>query len=454
MLRVVNRIRRFVSDTGSYHNRIARGFLWVSFFVVIGKLAGAGKEMAVAWRYGVSEKVDAYVFIVSLVNWPVAVWFSVLSVILIPLVIKHKQDDASTLQSFGAEILGLTLVLGAVLAGVAWWGIPVLLASGWVGFSEEVLEQAFAMVSPLVLLLPIGCVVSLFSVWMMACGRHRNTLLEALPALAILVALVLPIGWIPEPLVWGTLGGTALQLAGLGWYLRRAGELHVPVFAMQSSVWLGFWGGFGIMVIGQVMSSFAGLIDQFFAANLGEGAVSTLSYANRILALILGIGAAAIGRATLPIFSEARVTPDVEVKVLAMTWAKWMFIAGLGIAVFTAVGASAIVELLFERGEFTSENTRSVAAVFSYSLFQIPFYFGALVLVSALASGGHYALIALSGVMNLFIKVGMAYLLVRQFQLIGLVLATSAMYASSAVLLYFAVRWSTHRGNDEAVLKR
>jgi hypothetical protein len=46
-----------------------------------GKLAGAAKEMAIAWRYGVSDTVDAYVFVFNLATWPVSLWFGVLTVV-------------------------------------------------------------------------------------------------------------------------------------------------------------------------------------------------------------------------------------------------------------------------------------------------------------------------------------------------------------------------------------
>ena len=54
----------------SSHARILSGFLWVSLFLFLGKATGAAKEMAVAWRYGVSPIVDAYVFVFNLLAWP------------------------------------------------------------------------------------------------------------------------------------------------------------------------------------------------------------------------------------------------------------------------------------------------------------------------------------------------------------------------------------------------
>ena len=60
-----SRIRHHITNPESYHRRIASSFLLVSAFVLIGRLAGAAKEMAIAWRYGISEIVDAYVLVFS-----------------------------------------------------------------------------------------------------------------------------------------------------------------------------------------------------------------------------------------------------------------------------------------------------------------------------------------------------------------------------------------------------
>lgn len=446
-----SRIRHHLADPSSHHRRIVEGFLWVSMFVLLGKLAGAAKEMAIAWRYGVSATVDAYVFVFNLVNWPLSVWFSILTVVLVPLAARLRNDQPAELSRFRSELLAFTLLLGTALGAVFFFGLPVLLHTGWAGLAGESLEQALLMAAPLSLMLPLGFVISLFSAWMMAGGRHRNTLFEAVPALIILLALLMPPGWIPEPLLWGTVAGFALHMFFLGWPLQRVGELSAPIFHLHSPAWQGFWGGIGIMSLGQLLSSLTGIVDQFLAANLSEGALSTLSYANRILSLILGMGATAIGRATLPVFSQARAAGSVDINALALNWAKWMFLAGLFVALAGALASPILVELLFERGAFTPDNTRSVAAVFSWSMIQVPFFFAGLVLVSTLGAGGYYSLIALSGGTNLLFKLFFASLLVRKYQLIGLVLSTSAMYALSLLLLYIAVKLVARR--EKRVLK-
>lgn len=55
------------------HKQIASGFAVVAVFILLGKMVAAAKEIAIAWRYGISETVDAYLFTFNLAQWPVNV---------------------------------------------------------------------------------------------------------------------------------------------------------------------------------------------------------------------------------------------------------------------------------------------------------------------------------------------------------------------------------------------
>ena len=442
------RIRHQLTKPDSQHRQIALGFIWVSLFVFIGKLAGAVKEMTIAWRYGVSATVDAYVFIFNLVNWPVSVWFSILTVVLLPIAARLHSDTPTELPRFRAELLGLTLLLGLAMGLLMWQGLPLLLHAGWLGLSGPALERALQMMGGMALLASLGTMISLFSAWLLAAGHHRNTLFEAIPALTLLLVLLLASDWLPEPLLWGTVAGFALHAAALGTPLLLRGELEAPRLTQRSPAWRIFWAGIGIMAIGQVLSSLTTLMDQFFAADLGEGAISTLSYANRILGLVLGLGATAISRATLPVFSQDIALGGSQVRTLALTWAQWMLLFGVFVFLIGWLLTPWVVALLFERGAFTEQDTQAVASLLRYALFQVVFYFPALVLVAALAAQRRHAWIALSGAINLVCKLPLAFWLSSHLGLNGLVLSTVVMYAFSVVLLFVFVTRSVRARPD------
>lgn len=109
------------------------------------------------------------------------------------------------------------------------------------------------------------------------------------------------------------------------------------------------------MLIGQFFISLVSLVDQFVAARLGTGELAALGYANRILSLVLGLGATAIGRAMLPVLSQAHVRGNRSLNRIARRWAGIMFGAGFFAMAVGILLAPQIVELLFQRGQFASK---------------------------------------------------------------------------------------------------
>src|SRR5690606_1066369 len=159
-----------------------------------------------------------------------------------------------------------------------------------------------------------------------------------------------------------------------------------PRWRMQSPAWKMMWQGFGYLFLGQFIMSVANPIDQLMVARLGEGAIATLNYANKVLALILGLGATAVGRAILPVLSSEIVTNAQNAWHLTRRWSKLLIILGLFGVIIGWMIAPLLVKVLFERGEFTSENAKSVVEVFRYGLLQVPFYVSGIILTRFLAS--------------------------------------------------------------------
>jgi putative peptidoglycan lipid II flippase len=434
--------RKRTSNLNPEHHAIVRGMMWISLFVFLGKLAGAAKEMVIAYRYGVSQEVDAYLYVFNLVTWPENIWFSILTFVLIPISARIRQDSPKELTRFRAELLGLTLVLGSTLSLIAWLGLPILLHSSWVGLSGAAANVAIDIMPSMIALIPLGILISLLSAWMLSAGRHVNTLLESMPAFSILVALLVLPHEGAEPLVWGTLAGFILHMISLAIPLAWKREIDIPRFTHRSPQWPLFWQSFGIMLIGQTLMSFIDIIDQFFAAQLNVGAIATLSYANRILALILGLGATAIVRTMLPIFSRIKSQEGTQLKRIAMFWARIMFLIGVISAMILWWLAPWIVKLLFERGAFTVQDTQNVTEILRYGLLQLPFCFSNRVLNSLFASVGKHKLIAISGSVNLFVKTGANFILVPLLGIKGIILATVLMYMVSFVILYRFARTS------------
>lgn len=440
-------IRARIHNAHPDHHVIARDMAWVALFVFLGAIARAAREVAIAYRYGISAEVDAYLFVFNLVNWPIGVWFSLLTVVLVPLATRIQHNTSAALPDFRAELLGLTLLFGLALGFLTWAVLPMLLQSSWTGLPPTTTVIAANMAPALALLVPLGMLISLLSAWMLTAGRHANTLLESVPALVLVMALLVFSEGGAEPLVWGTLAGFVFHLFSLAASLFRRGEIEAPRFTRQSTAWPAFWQGFGVMLIGQALMSITNIVDQFFAAHLGTGAIATLGYANRILALLLGMGAMAISRATLPVFSLAQAQGGKQLHHVVTHWVRILFVLGV-VAMIVSWGLAPWgVKLLFERGAFTAADTAAVLEVFRFGVAQLPFYFAGLVFVSYLSSRSLYSWLLWSGVLGLCSKLIGNVLFVPACGVGGLTLATAVMYATNFVFFWWVFQRlvSNHR---------
>lgn len=424
-----------IKSTHADHRAIAQGMVVGATFVFLSKLAGAAKEMAVAWQYGMSAVVDAYLYVMNLVAWPVAVWFGVLGVVLVPLSAKIRERASGELLRFRPELLGLTLILGTAALLCAEVGLPLLLRSRLGGLSGAPLAHALEMAPILSLTVLLGFPISVFSVWMTAGGRVLNTLQEGIAALVILAFVLLARTGTAAPLVLGTVAGYCVHLLSLVISLARRRELERPRFSLQSPHWPDFWRGFGIMLAGQAVLGLGPIIDQLFAARLGVGAIATLGYANRVVVLLLGLGATAVSRASLPVFSEAHARSDVKLERRATQWAVLLFVIGAAVVLVGWWLAPFAVQLLFQRGAFTAGDTVRVADILRFALVQVPFYFASLVLVSLVSAKHDYKSISLAGVVGLIVKLAGNALLVPLWGLRGLALVNSFVYASGVLFL-------------------
>jgi peptidoglycan biosynthesis protein MviN/MurJ (putative lipid II flippase) len=140
------------------------------------------------------------------------------------------------------------------------------------------------------------------------------------------------------------------------------------------------------------------------------------------------------------VFSAILARDGKQSPRVASRWALLMFALGVFAVIIGWWLAPWVVKLLFERGAFTAHNTQIVTEVFRYGLLQLPFYFGGLVMVSALASQGRYRTIAAIASSNLIVKVAANFIMLPWLGMKAILLATALMYMASMLLCWLAVR--------------
>lgn len=433
MLRLFKAVR-----TGSGANsRIARGVGVVAVFTVIGRLAGALKEMAVAYRFGVSEVVDAYTLAFTMATLAPVIWAVVLVSVYIPLsrrLAEHERD------AFVGQLMGLTVLLGGTAALIVGVLLPLLVPYIWTDLSlnsQRYVQQLFIGFAPIVLGM---FVAALLAAKLLALEHHSNTLMEALPSLCIAaVVLLFPHQESISPFIYGGILGVIAQVLGLHLILKSGGHTSKLAFGFNAAGWQRFRNAIGLMVLGQFILSFGIPIDFYFASQFGEGAVSSYGYAYRILVLFLTLGATVIGRAILPVLSDTQAR--TEKNRIAFKWMMLLFYGGCFAALVGWFFMPVMVQLLFERGAFTADNTREVTHIIRFGLLQLPAYFAGIVIVQLLLSQEKFFVIFLSSITGITIKLVAGYFGAKMFGLPGIMGSWFFVYGVNLVFLAYHAKY-------------
>jgi murein biosynthesis integral membrane protein MurJ len=430
-------LSRRVRRVHANHKKIAAGAVTIAVLTVIAKALVAVREMAIAWRYGVSGIVDAYQLSLTIVTWVPVMLTAIMSVVLVPrLVMLDRRKPAR--DQFVSEFNGTVLVVGIGMTVLTYLSAPwaaQLMASR---LDAQTLHLTTAMVQRLAPVALFMIVAGYFTARLQARERFSYTVTEAVPALMIALLVLAPFAaQSAAPLILGSLIGYLAQIVILA-RLVATGDPPLGKVSLKhrSEEWPTFYGSIVMMTLGQIVLMVTNPIDQAFAARLGEGSVATFGYAARIITLFSGLATVVIGRALLPVLSNAVADGDFKLgRRQTLQWAGLLLVAALVGCAITWVLAPEIVRLLFQRGAFGPNATAAVTEVLRYGLFQLPFYFGGIALVQWIAATNRFSEILSITTVALVVKLALNFLLVQRLGLRGLMLGTAGMYMATSGLL-------------------
>ncbi len=196
-------------------------------------------------------------------------------------------------------------------------------------------------------------------------------------------------------------------------------------------------------VIGNSTAQIASFIDTSLASFLVAGSVSYLFYANRVFQLPFAIIALAITTALFPAISKAIKNENETLAFANLSKAFWLLNLLLGVSVLGGILlAEPIVWLLFERGNFTPQDTHNTADVLiMYMVGLVPFGLAKLFSLYLYAMHKHLKAAKIA-VISLVINLIFSVILMRPLGAAGLALAGSIGGMAQMILTIREVGWN------------
>ena len=192
-------------------------------------------------------------------------------------------------------------------------------------------------------------------------------------------------------------------------------------------------------MLGSSTAQIASFIDTLLASFLASGTISYLYYANRIFQLPLAVFAIATSTALFPLVAKYIKQSQESNALKALSKSFWLLVILLSICTLGGMMLDKeIIRLLFERGQFTREDTLIGASVFSAYLIGLLPFGTAKIFSLWLYSKGQQVLAAKVSAVSLCFGSVLSLILMQYFGAVGLALAGSI---SGFILLFLTLHF-------------
>ena len=411
---------------------------------LLSRILGLGREILLTQHFGAGPQTDAFFAVEVFCFYLPIIFGESLAAILVTLFSEYRAQGK--VEEAWQLTYGLAVHLLVGLTGVAialWWGLPYVFAwvyhfdGGTQGYAKEVLQYMVPLVVCTVLAqLAIGVF-----------HAHRSFQLPAFFFVIVNICILGSIWVLDGYFHWG------IQSAALGYTMGVA--------TAMATFWASLWRrGKGVAIrlwhpgIGKAMRLvfplFLGnccfvvlaLVDQMFAATLGPGALSALTYGDMLFFLVPSFFILALQRVFFPLLSDAvQEKKWAEARNLVQRVVAIEFFLLLPLGVFLFLFSQPLVRLLFERGAYTAEDTYLTSLALSYYSLGMAFLVLADFIQSVFPAFQNTRVPLLLQVVLILLNISLNFLLIEHMGIAGLALASTI----SELVVFVLFLWVLHR---------
>ncbi len=439
--------------TTNFNSQIFNAALTVALMTVLVKVASVGKELVVAWRFGTGDELDAF-FIAWLVpSLLIVVLADSFNGALLPVFIQVRdRDGLKSAQKLLSNVLFLSLAFLGVATVLMVVAAPIYLPLIAKGFSNEKIaltRQILVVIAPIV---PLSGIAVIWGTILNAGERFAGAALAPIstPLISIfflvfckqLKIFALPLGFVC---------GAIIEVIFLGFALKKQKFFLLPK-------WQGFNSNLGYCTK-QYLPTLAGsflmfsttIVDQSMAALLSSGSVAALNYGTKFVALPINLTATALSVAAIPYFSKLVADRHwQEFRSILKRHLILVLVVTIPLTGLFIIFSPQLVEVLLQKGAFSTTDSQLVARIQAFYALQIPFYVAATIVVRALVSMGLSHILIWAAGLNLLINILLNYAFLDWLGVEGIALSTSCVHACSFGFVLLCLKYNFPKAGNES----
>ena len=426
--------------------------LLLGLSVFLSRIFGLVRDKIISYYFGASPEADVYftAFVVpDFLNYLLAGGY--FSITLVPLLsVSFLQNEDDGWRFFSAATLWAFICI-SLLTIVAWAFAPQMAYLVAPGFTEQTLLRLthfLRIILPAqVFFLPGACFSAILYY------RRQFTVPAITPLIynvSIIIGGLASFHLFPEKgmegFCWGVLMGAFLGSFVLPLLaVCKGGYKFLPCLLhprMKKLFFLAL-----PLMIGQSIVTLDEQFIRIFGSLAGDGAVSLLSYARRIMLVPVGVVAQAAGLASFPFLASLAASNKTEEfnKVVNTTITNTLLLA-LPLTFFMSVSAEQIMRLIFQQGSFSSENATTSGLLLTIMMMGVAFWVVQQIIGRAFYAKQNTLTPALVGSLGTALALPLYWLLAKHFGAAGVAVASTAAVTFYAVIIVFV--WQKNFGKQ------
>jgi putative peptidoglycan lipid II flippase len=352
--------------------------LLIAALTAVSTMLGFARDVVIAAVFGAGGDLDAYFVAQGLMNLVLGLLAGAMATAAVPVIARvagqageHDQDDQvdqpADPRMRAARSISVALSVTVVVLGLA--SILMWLAAGPVvavlapGFDAEQAKLARTLTR---VVLAATVLIAGTNLLAAAAQAHRRFFwagMQGIPFNLVMIVAAAVFGprYGVAALAVGFVAGSAVRLLcqlvplrSLGLRLRPSFDLSDPGFRAMALL-------IPPLLIGSAVGNVNTLVDRAVGSIVGEGAISALSYAWRLVGLAQTLLVASLAAALYPAFGAAAGTSADQLRRLVTRGLTSVAVILAPVCVGLLVAAGPVVTIVYQRGSFSPADARLTA---------------------------------------------------------------------------------------------
>ncbi|HIP33480.1 MAG TPA: hypothetical protein EYG89_01810 [Bacteroidia bacterium] len=432
---MINKIQRKLKG------EFLKNFLLLAIATFFGKGLGFFKEMMIANYFGTSHELDILIFSLTLAGTFLTVLSGGMGSSVLPNYLRFKNISLSKKNTYLFAVFTIFIILILFVYVLILFAGKDIINLITPGFSSQDVFDASIYLNMFIVYIAFAFLSVFFMILLKAEKKFFvSGIIPSLIPASIMLLIYFQYAKGVVSIAYGLIIGAVLQLLvswikSHGYFSWREIQFNELVKNYKSIT-----KKYSVLLGSGLFIGLIGITDQSFATMAGVGAVSSLSYAQKLPALLDGVIVMILGTILFSTFAEnVALSKHSENQKFYIKTLKVVTILTVSVSVFLSFFSKELVDIVFVRGKFDYSSLMMVYPVQTAFFLKLPFI--AIAIISARMMNSYelnkemlYINVfsfALNGILD--------YVLVTRYGVVGIAYATLFTYMWAASLNYLVV---------------